>query len=474
MATTRIIPMHHAKGQSIAKCLKDRIGYGENPEKTEGGELISAYECDPKTADAEFALSKREYRELTGRVQQSDIIAYQVRQSFKPDEVTPEEANRIGYEFAERFLKGNHAFIVCTHTDKHHIHNHIYWNSTSLDCTRKYRNFIGSFRAVRKLSDLICIEHKLSVILNPARHGKSYNKWLGDNAKPTNRDLLRYAIDAVLEQKPKDFDEFLGILKQAGYTVQRKKNLSLRHENQKQSIRLSTLGDGYSEDELRAVLSGEKKHSPFEKKKYPKKQRQTLLSDIEAKLGSGKGYGYDQTMKVVKLKQMAKTFMFLEEKGFADYDELAHATVDAEARFRELKDAIKSAEARMTEIQTLKTHIINYSKTREVYTAYRKAGYSKKFLAEHEGDIILHKAAKKAFDELGLKKLPTVKSLNAEFNELLTKKKADYADYRKAQDDMRELQVHRANAEYMLGLSEQKEQTTEQLHKENSDGTSRS
>ena len=126
MATTRIIPMHLNKGKTLAQCLADRTEYGMNPDKTEGGTLISAFACEPETAVSEFALSKREYRELTGRVQESDVIAYQVRQSFKPGEVTPEEANRIGYEFAKRFLKGRHAFLVCTHTDKKHIHNHIY------------------------------------------------------------------------------------------------------------------------------------------------------------------------------------------------------------------------------------------------------------------------------------------------------------------------------------------------------------
>ena len=124
MATTRIIPMHLNKGKTLAQCLADRTEYGMNPDKTEGGALISAFACEPETAVSEFALSKREYRELTGRVQESDVIAYQVRQSFKPGEVTPEEANRIGYEFAKRFLKGRHAFLVCTHTDKKHIHNH--------------------------------------------------------------------------------------------------------------------------------------------------------------------------------------------------------------------------------------------------------------------------------------------------------------------------------------------------------------
>ena len=217
MATTRIIPMHLNKGKTLAQCLADRTEYGMNPDKTEGGALISAFACEPETAVSEFALSKREYRELTGRVQESDVIAYQVRQSFKPGEVTPEEANRIGYEFAKRFLKGRHAFLVCTHTDKKHIHNHIYWNSTALDCTKKFKNFIGSYRAVRRLSDLICAEHRLSVVENPQKHGLSYNKWRGGHDKLSNRDLLRMAIDAALEKQPGDFDALLALLKAQGY-----------------------------------------------------------------------------------------------------------------------------------------------------------------------------------------------------------------------------------------------------------------
>ena len=462
MATTRIIPMHLNKGKTLAQCLADRTDYGMNPDKTDGGELISSFACNPDTVVSEFALSKREYRELTGRVQENDIIAYQIRQSFKPDEVTPEEANHIGYEFAERFLKGNHAFIVCTHTDKAHIHNHIYWNSTTLDCTRKFSNFIGSYRAVRKLSDLICAEHQLSVIENPQKYGMSYNKWLGGHDKLSNRDLLRMAIDAVLEKKPQDFDALLTLLKTSGYSISRKGRLSLRHENQRKSIRLDSLGEGYSEQELRAVLAGSKTHNPFVKKKYPKrKEHTTLISEIEAKINSGKGYWYDQTMKVVKLKQMAKTLVYLEEHGFADFNDLASSATDAEERFNELKATIKAAEKRMSEIQTLRTHIINYSKTREVYAGYRKAGYSKKYLAEHESDILIHKAAKKAFDEIGLKKLPTVKSLNEEFARLLTEKKAAYADYHKTQELMRELLIHKANAAYLLGLDEHKQPVNE-------------
>ena len=353
MATTRIIPMHLNKGKTLTQCLADRTEYGMNPDKTEGGALISAFACEPETAVSEFALSKREYRELTGRVQESDVIAYQVRQSFKPGEVTPEEANRIGYEFAKRFLKGRHAFLVCTHTDKKHIHNHIYWNSTALDCTKKFKNFIGSYRAVRRLSDLICTEHRLSVVENPQKHGLSYNKWRGGHDKLSNRDLLRMAIDAALEKQPQDFDALLALLKECGYSVARKSRLSLRHESQKQSIRLESLGEGYSEQELHAVLAGSRTHKPFVRKKYPKhRERATLISDIEAKLNAGKGYRYDQAMKVVKLKQMAKTLIYLEEKGFADFDALFNAAADAEKRFYDLRAAIKAAEARMGEIQT--------------------------------------------------------------------------------------------------------------------------
>ena len=240
MATTRIISMHVSHGKTIADCLTDRIDYSKNPDKTQGGELISAYECDPKTADAEFLYSKRQYQTITGREQRHNVIAYQVRQSFKPGEITPEEANRVGYEFAERFLKGRHAFFVATHTDKKHIHNHIIWNSTTLDCKRKFRDFLGSGRAVARLSDAICTEHRLSVIVAPKRGKNHYGKWLGDNAKPTHRELLCGMIDAALLQKPDGFDALLKLLAEAGCEVRRRGNtLSLRHPDRKGFVRLS-------------------------------------------------------------------------------------------------------------------------------------------------------------------------------------------------------------------------------------------
>ncbi len=221
MATTRIFPLHTGKGRSVARALRDVTDYMENPLKTEDGERISAYECDAETADAEFLFSKAQYYSNTGRDQKRrDVIAYHVRQSFKPGEVTPEDANRIGYELAMRFTKGRHAFLVCTHTDRAHIHNHVVWNSTTLDCSGKWRDFFRSGRALRRLSDTLCVEHGLSVIENPAPgHGKHYGVWLGGGRALSHKDTLRAAIDAALGGASSVFEDFLSLMREAGYAV---------------------------------------------------------------------------------------------------------------------------------------------------------------------------------------------------------------------------------------------------------------
>lgn len=463
MATTRIISMHLNRGKTVAQCLHDRTEYAKNPDKTADGELISAYACDPKTVDAEFLLAKREYRSLTGRAHKNDVIAYQVRQSFRLGEVTPEEANRIGYELAVRFLKGRHAFIVATHCDKAHVHNHIIFNSTTLDCQHKFRDFLGSGKAVARLSDIICLEHELSVIENPKRGNHSYNKWLGERATPSHRELLRAAIDGALAKKPQDFEAFLSLIREAGYTIGGGKHLTFRSAGQKQNIRLRSLGEGYSEAALRAVIAGEKAHVPQKNTRRGTAQQKPtrdareqqpanqLLIDIQAKLQAGKGAGYERWATKFNLKQMAQTVAFLQEHGLMDYEQLEAKTKEATERYHALSGTIRSAEKRMAEIVILKKHIVNYSKTREVYAGYRKAGYSKKYLAEHEGEIALHKAAKKAFDELGVKKLPTVNSLNAEYAQLLSEKKAAYGEYRAAREEMRTLLVHKQNIAQILG-----------------------
>ena len=470
MATTRIMPLHAGKGRTVGKAISDIIDYVENPEKTDHGRLITSYQCDSRVADAQFLLDKQTYAARTGRVRGADnVIAYHLRQSFVPGEITPEEANRLGVELARRFTKGKHAFIVCTHIDKAHVHNHIIWNSTTLECDRKFRNFWGSTRAVHRLSDTICIENGYSIVENPKRHGKSYNKWLGDKKKPSHRERICTAIDDALTQKPDSFETLLELLRQAGYEVKGKKVPSLLGGEQKKSIRMDTLGDGYTPTDLRAVIAGEKTHTPRKSAAAPvklEKRSGNLLVDIQAKLRAGKGAGYARWATLFNLKQMAQTVAYLQDHELLDYAVLSEKAAAASAHFNELSARIKASETRMAEIAVLREHIVGYAKTRDTYVAYRKAGYSKKFLAEHESEITIHKAAKNYFDGLGFKKLPTIKALNTEYAELLAEKKAAYADYRKAREEMKELLTAKANIDRILELDKEQEEANERREKE--------
>jgi hypothetical protein len=194
MAATRLIPLHVNKGKTIAQSLGDRTDYAKNPEKTEKGELVTGYQCDPMTVDEEFMLSKRQYEQITGRRQKHEVIAYQIRQSFKPGEITPEEANRLGHELALRFTKGKYAFIVATHTDRAHVHNHIVFNSTSIDATRKFKNFWLSSFALQRVSDLICLENGLSVIAPKPYKAHKANRVSSQSEKP-GCSVRRYRSD---------------------------------------------------------------------------------------------------------------------------------------------------------------------------------------------------------------------------------------------------------------------------------------
>ena len=389
-------------------------------------------------------LTKRQYDLVNGRRQKSDVIAYQIRQSFRPGEITAEEANKVGYELAMRFTKGKHTFVVATHTDRQHIHNHVIFNSTALDGTKKFRDFFFSALAVQRLSDLICLEHQLSVI--EKKPYRERQKRVLYPPKESNRDRLCGIIDTILAEKPKDFEVFLQKLERQGYKAKRGKHTAVKGKGQKRFIRFQTLGTGYSEEEIKAVLEGKAKHQPYQRT-LPKEQPFQLLVDIQGKMAEGKSVGYKRWATKFNLKEMSKTLLFLQEQKISSAEELRERAAAATERYHAMGDSIKAAETRLAEIAVLKTHIINYAKTRPVYDAYRKSGYSKKFLEAHREEITLHKAAKAAFDEAGLQKLPKVKELDAEFAELLTKKKASYPDYRKARNEMQELVRAQKNVE---------------------------
>lgn len=242
--------------------------------------------------------------------------------------------------------------------------------------------------------------------------------------------------------------------------------ISLKGKGQERFKRLDSLGEDYSEAALRAIIAGEKEHHPNEKKTVQPARQVNLLVDIQAKLQAGKGAGYERWAKVFNLKQMAQTLNYLSENNLMNIEDLTAKTDAATARFHELQVTIRETEKRMAELHTLKGHIINYVKTREVYAAYRMAGYSKKFVAEHEQEIKLHQAAKEAFTALGTQKIPKVKEIQAEYDELKEKKKQAYAAYHQAQDEMRQLLTVRANVERILGIEEKEKERQVEKKKE--------
>lgn len=448
MAATRLIPLHVNKGKTVARCLADRVDYSQNPEKTEDGKYVSSYGCNPETVDEEFLLSKRQYVQITGRESKKDVIAYQIRQSFKPGEVTPEEANQIGHELAMRFTKGAHAFIVATHTDQKHIHNHIIFNSTTLDCTRKFRDFYFSGIALRRISDLICLEHGLSVIKPKAYRDRE--KYQDTRFTKSKRKQIREAIDTILLEEQKDFEDFLKRMEREGFFIRREKQLAILLEGSVRPIRFKSLGKGYTEEDIVKRILGDESLVP-KSKSFAERINYSLI-DIQKKLQEGKGGGYQRWAKVFNVKQTAKTILFLQERDIYDYESLKQITDSAADRMTELGASIKEKEKRLGEIRALKTHIINYAKTRDVYMEYRKSGYSKKFFEAHREELALHKAAKEAFAQSGLEKLPTVKQLNQEFYEILQAKKEEYEEYRNLKDELREYQIARKNMEIVLDI----------------------
>ena len=308
MATTRLMPLHTGKGRTVAEALVRTTDYVKNPEKTDGGELVTAYQCNPAIVDQEFLFSKQQYAAMTGRNQKEhDVLAYHLRQSFKPGEIT-------------------------------------------LDCFRKFNNFWGSSFAVRKISDLLCWENGLSVIENPKPSRGSYGSWLGEKP-PTVREQLKRKIDAALTGC-KDFDSFLAALKAAGVEVKRDKHLAFKIPGGKRFVRCSLLGDDYSEEAIVEHISGKQIVAPKENRATP-----NLLIDIQAKLQQAHSPGYERWASVFNLKEMAKTVNYLQEHDLLAYADLERACDTAVQKYHDFANCTKANSARMKGISELQEHI---------------------------------------------------------------------------------------------------------------------
>jgi len=306
-------------------------------------------------------LVKNQYQGETDRRAGHGALCYQIRQAFPPGEVTAEEANRIGYETAMRWTKGKYQFFVCTHIDKEHIHNHIYYNSTAYDRSRKFRNFIGSSFALRRLSDRVCLEHESVRDANPKLHSKGrylhYGQWLGENQKLSQKEQIRFAIDAALTERPVDFADFLRRMETAGIQVKHGRGgvISFLVPGQQRAARFraSTLGDGYGPEDVQAVIDGKAPTRTAPVRRAPTPRRVNLLIDIQERMRQGKGPAYERWAKVYNLKQMAAALQYLKEQQLYEYDDLAAKTDAATERFHTLAGDIQQTEAELSRVSDL-------------------------------------------------------------------------------------------------------------------------
>ena len=383
--------------------------------------------CSPETAAEEFEISKKLYAQLTGRSQSEkhDIIMYRIIQSFKPDEVSPEEAHKIGCELAMKFTGGQHQFVVATHTDKRHIHTHIEFNSTNLNCDAKFQNVKNSAFILRRMNDELCRAHGLSVIENPKKKAKSQKEMAAAQYGISHKKQLQQTIDKVLPEC-NHYEEFLAKMRAEGYEVVDGKNPGFRLPGWERPTRVNRLGGNYTKTALCARITSQRGRLAAGKT-APKRtgRKVNLLIDIQAKLAAGKGAGYERWAKIFNLKEAAKTLNFLMENGLTDYDELALRAAQAE-------DGFNAAS--------------------QVYAAYKKSRHKKEFLAEHGAEIAQHEAAKKAFDALDGKAIPKMAQLSAEYAALLEEKREQYEQYKALRQDMITYQTALRNVDKILGL----------------------
>ena len=453
------------RNRTRLQSMAERHQYDQKAEKTKDGELISSYMCTPESAADEFEISKKLYYQLTGRSQpkKRDIIMYRIVQSFKPGEISPEQANEIGYELAMRFTGGKHQFVVCTHTDKKHIHNHIEFNSTNLDCDGKFQNVKDTAFILRQMNDELCREYGLSIIEQPQRTGKTPGEAMAIKHGASWKEQLRNVIDRVIPDAD-GYEDFLARMRHEGYEIKDGKNLSFRAPGQERFTRSHRLGDSYTKEALRDRSQRRRGSVGTTKKPFQRDGRKiNLLVDIQKKMAQGKGPGYEHWAKIFNLKEAAKTLNYLVDHNLTDYDELTAKAERAGEDFDKSSQRIKQLEARMSEIAEMRTHIIQYSKTREVYSAYRKSRHKKEFLAEHRDEIAQHEAAKRAFDALNGKPIPKVADLSKQYAQLLSEKQEEYERYKAFRQEMITLQNAKQNVDRILRIDspEHSEETKE-------------
>ena len=433
MAVTKIKP--------IKSTLKKALDYIQNPDKTDGKMLVSSFGCSPETADIEFEFT------IAQALNRGNNLAHHLIQSFEPGEVDYQKAHEIGKQLADAVTKGKYEYVLTTHIDKGHVHNHIIFCSVNFVDYHKYNSNERSYYGIRNMSDRLCRENGLSVVTpQKGGKGKSYAEYIAEKTGTSWKGKLKTAVDALIPQVS-SFEELLSRLQAAGYEIKPGKYVSCRAPGQERFTRLKTLGADYTEEAIRERIEGRRTRTA----KAPKAERGvSLLIDIENSIKAAQSRGYEQWAKIHNLKQAAKTLNFLTEHQISQYEDLTAKIEEIQTESEKTGDALKEVEKQLADMAVLIKNVSTFQKTKPAYDTYRKARNKDRYRAAHEGTVILHEAAAKALKAAGISKLPNLAALQAEYEKLQEQKEALRADYGKLKKQVREYGVIRQNIDSIL------------------------
>ena len=428
------------KTHPIKSTLKAAIDYICNPEKTDGKLLVSSYGCAAETADIEFSWTRRH------AIDKGTNLGRHLIQAFQPGEVTPEQAHEIGMELAKEILGGKYEFVLTTHIDKDHVHNHLIFNAVSFADHKHYHSNKRSYHYIRRTSDRLCKEHGLSVIIPGQDKGKSYIEHQAAQNGTSYKAKLKAAIDRLLPACS-DLEELLRRLQREGYEIKRGKYISARAPDQERFTRLKTLGVDYTEEALVARIAGRSRPSRQPK---PQNGKISLLIDIQNNIKAQQSAGYRRWATIENLKRIADTSNFLTEHGIGNYEELVDRCEAASASTARLKADLRDAGARIDELALKMKHVSTYRQLKPIYDRYKASKDKEKFLRGHESEIILFEAAARECKRLGAVPLPTTESMKTERARLTAERERLLAEYKAARSEALQYSIIERNVDLLL------------------------
>ena len=437
MAVTKI--------KAIRGTLSKAIAYILNPEKTDEKLLVSSYGCASETAAREFEWT-RKIAEQKG-MNPVRIIARHVIQSFEIGEVTPELAHEIGKQFADEILGGKYEYVLTTHIDKDHVHNHLIFNAVDFVDYHAYKSYKRIYYDMREVSDRLCKENGLSVIPPSQNKGMGYKEYTEAKRGTSWKQKLKQTIDRLVITA-KDYDDFLRLMQEAGYEIKTGKYISFRAEGQERFTRSKTIGENYTEERIKERIAG---RTPRRNRRQTVPKGISLIGDIQERIRLIDSKGYEYKAKLTILKEAARTLNYLTENNLLQYDDLEKKVEDVHSSYDRTGKELKDVEARLREVQPLIKNISNYQRLKPVYDAFQRAKDKPSFKAKHEAELVIFEAARSTLLAMqGDEKLPSLKALQAEQQRLLEEQQRIYDERAKLKKEVRIIDTMKANVDAFL------------------------